>query len=128
MNSKKHLTPEFVEFIPEKIQDGRLYISMKYATAVHKCCCGCGNEVVTPFSPSDWHLLFDGEKVSLHPSIGNWNFKCRSHYFIRNNNIIWDCLKAHSKWNEFDLPNSDISIKKKSLWQKLKKWLRHFFA
>jgi Leucine-rich repeat (LRR) protein len=27
--------------------------------------------------------------VSLSPSIGNWNHKCKSHYFIRNDKVIW---------------------------------------
>jgi hypothetical protein len=62
---------------------------MVYGTAVHRCACGCGEKVVTPFSPTDWKLIFDGETVSLHPSIGNWNFKCRSHYWIRENRVDW---------------------------------------
>lgn len=77
----------FVECIPEPIESGILYISITYATAVHLCVCGCSNEVVTPFSPTDWKLLFDGETVSLTPSIGNWGFPCRSHYFIKRNRI-----------------------------------------
>jgi hypothetical protein len=80
---------KFVEFVPEDIQPNTLYVSVEYGTAVHKCCCGCGEEVVTPLTPTDWKLIFDGESVSLAPSIGNWSFKCRSHYFIRNNNIQW---------------------------------------
>jgi hypothetical protein len=75
---------KFVEFVPEDIQPNTLYVSVEYGTAVHKCCCGCGEEVVTPLTPTDWKLKFDGESVSLAPSIGNWSFKCRSHYFIRN--------------------------------------------
>jgi hypothetical protein len=89
-----HLEHEFVEQLPEHLQAGVLYISMKYAIASHQCCCGCGEEVVTPFTPTDWKLIFDGETVSLHPSIGNWSFTCRSHYFIRNGQVIeaatWD--------------------------------------
>jgi hypothetical protein len=27
--------------------------------------------------------------VSLDPSIGNWSFPCRSHYWIRNNKVRW---------------------------------------
>jgi hypothetical protein len=27
-------------------------------------------------------MTFDGETISLYPSIGNWNFPCRSHYWI----------------------------------------------
>ncbi|WP_212750977.1 DUF6527 family protein [Pseudoalteromonas ruthenica] len=80
---------KFVEFVPESVQPNTLYVSLEYGTAVHKCCCGCGEEVVTPLSPSDWKLIFDGESVSLMPSIGNWSFNCRSHYFIKNSNVAW---------------------------------------
>lgn len=89
MNKSAHLTPEFVDAIPEKIERGRLYVSMEFATAVHSCACGCGMEVVTPFSPTDWKLTFDGVSVSLSPSIGNWSFQCRSHYWVRRNHIQW---------------------------------------
>lgn len=78
---------EFVEFMPDVLVDGVLYISMNFATASHRCCCGCGCEVVTPFSPTDWKLVFDGESVSLDPSIGNWSFECQSHYWITRNRI-----------------------------------------
>jgi hypothetical protein len=44
---------------------------------------------VTPLSPTDWTLIYDGETVTLSPSIGNWSYKCRSHYFIRNSGIVW---------------------------------------
>lgn len=82
--------PQFVELIPAKIQDGVLYISEKYGTAIHKCCCGCGHEVVTPLSPVSWKLNFERNgSVSLYPSIGNWNFQCQSHYWIRKNAVIW---------------------------------------
>jgi hypothetical protein len=80
---------EFVEFVPSTLEEGLLYVSIPYATAVHKCCCGCGNKVVTPLSPTDWKLTFDGETISLHPSIGNWSFACQSHYWINGNRINW---------------------------------------
>jgi hypothetical protein len=80
---------EFVEFIPSELKEGVLYVSVTYATAVHKCACGCGNKVVTPISPADWQLLFDGDSVSLMPSIGNWEFPCRSHYWIKADKIRW---------------------------------------
>lgn len=83
-----HLEHRFVEHIPERLTSGVLYISMEYATAVHCCCCGCGEEVVTPFTPTDWRMTFDGKTVSLSPSIGNWNFNCRSHYFIQRGRVI----------------------------------------
>jgi hypothetical protein len=80
---------KFVKHIPEKTDEGILYISMEFSTAIHRCCCGCGQEVVTPFSPDTWHLIFDGKTVSLNPSVGSWQFVCRSHYFITRNKIRW---------------------------------------
>lgn len=83
------LSHKFVEHIPEKLEESVIYISIEYSTAIHKCCCGCGKEVVTPLSPNDWKLIFDGKTVSLYPSIGNWSFECQSHYFIINNKVKW---------------------------------------
>lgn len=80
---------KFVEYVPRGLQEGVLYISMRYRTAVHRCACGCGNKVVTPIRPSEWKLLFDGDTVSITPSIGNWQFPCRSHYWIKKNQIRW---------------------------------------
>ena len=88
------LEHRFVQYIPEQLEPGIIYISMEYATAAHSCCCGCGEQVITPFTPTDWKLTFDGETVSLWPSIGNWNFSCRSHYIIRHSRNVsadpWD--------------------------------------
>ena len=89
MKQVRHLKHEFVEFIPEELKEGTVYVSIAYATVVHKCCCGCGQEVITPLSPSDWELTFDGETISLSPSIGNWGFACKSHYWIRRNRVRW---------------------------------------
>lgn len=83
------ITHKFVEFIPDALQEGVLYISLEYSTAVHRCFCGCGREVVTPISPTDWSISVVGGKVSLAPSIGNWGFACRSHYWIRKNRVQW---------------------------------------
>lgn len=81
------LKHRFVRNVPRELDPGVLYISMDYATAVHSCCCGCGDRVVTPFTPTDWRMTFDGESVSLHPSVGNWNQKCRSHYVIQASRV-----------------------------------------
>ena len=83
------LTHQFVEYIPQELKDGTVYVSISFATAAHKCCCGCGTEVVTPLTPTDWQLTFDGETISLDPSIGNWSFECQSHYWIRRNRVKW---------------------------------------
>ena len=109
---------KFVEFIPEVIEEGVLYISMEYCTAVHKCVCGCGNEVITPLSPTDWEIRFDGKTVSLNPSIGNWSFECRSHYWIIKNQV-----RFARKWNVQEIEENrkeDASLKRK-YYKKLRK-------
>ena len=80
---------EFVEFIPSVLEERVIYVSIPYATTVHSCFCGCGNKVVTPLAPKRWKLGFNGETISLRPSIGNWSFPCESHYWITNNSIEW---------------------------------------
>jgi hypothetical protein len=83
------IRPVFVDEVPEHLDEGTLYISIPYTTAIHLCCCGCRTQVVTPIRPARWHLFFDGETVTLTPSIGNWGFPCRSHYWIKENHIRW---------------------------------------
>lgn len=82
------LEHRFVQYIPEQLSEGVLYISMEYGTAAHRCCCGCGEQVVTPFTPTDWWMAYDGESVSLWPSIGNWTLACRSHYVIDRGRVL----------------------------------------
>lgn len=89
MSNAPRLEIEFVAYIPDELQEGTLYVSIPYTTAAHKCACGCGEEVVTPLSPTGWKLIFDGETVSLDPSIGNWSLPCESHYWIRRNRVEW---------------------------------------
>ena len=80
--------PRFVQFVPDEIEERVLYISIEYTTVVHRCYCGCGNQVVTPLSPTFWELTYDGEAVSLFPSVGSWSFPCRSHYWIVRNRAV----------------------------------------
>ena len=91
MNEMHSVEHEFVHHIPpgDEMESGVVYVSIPFATAVHRCCCGCGNEVVTPLDPDQWKLTFDGKSISLSPSIGNWNFSCKSHYWIRCNQVTW---------------------------------------
>ncbi len=140
------LTHEFVEFIPDDLKEGTIYVSIRFATVLHKCCCGCGKEVVTPLRPTDWKLIFDGKTISLDPSIGNWGFECQSHYWIKCNRVIWaprwsqkeiSAARAYdsmAKQRYFDSTKisavHDASARgpgqgkpKGTLWQKLKNWL-----
>ena len=89
MSNLLEIKHRFVTSIPATIEAGVLYISPDDSTAKHKCCCGCGYAVVTPLSPTDWELEFDGKTVTLDPSIGYWRYPCQSHYYIRKNKVIW---------------------------------------
>ena len=105
------LNHKFVEFIPDTLDDGTLHVSITHGTAVHRCCCGCGREVVTPLTPTDWKLIFDGETVSLYPSIGNWNLPCRSHYWITRNRVEW--AEDWSDWRIAATEEKDRKLKVK---------------
>lgn len=89
---------QFLEFIPSDLDDGILYVSMEYGTATHLCACGCGEKVVTPFGRQFWKLTYDGDSVTLYPSIGNWSLPCRSHYWIRRGKIKWA-----ETWTEWEV-------------------------
>ena len=88
---RSSLRPVFVDSVPDAklMKADALYVSMAYATAIHMCACGCGNETVTPLAPDEWRLIYDGETISLAPSIGNQRLECGSHYWIRRNRIVW---------------------------------------
>jgi Family of unknown function (DUF6527) len=83
------LKPGLVTEVPEHPEAGVLYVSVEYATTLHLCACGCGHEIVLGISPNDWRICWDGQTVSVYPSVGSWSLPCRSHYFIRRNRIRW---------------------------------------
>ena len=140
------LKHEFVQFIPEELQEGTIYVSIRFATVAHLCACGCRTKVVTPLKPADWKLTFDGKTVTLDPSIGNWSFPCRSHYWVRNNRVQWadDWSNARIEANrEYDrrakdryfsktegagrnIPDAEPSIpepaRKRTWWKRLWPW------
>jgi Family of unknown function (DUF6527) len=123
------LRPEFAEFIPDALEGGVLYISRKYRTSSHLCCCGCRNKVVTPLNPSGWKLIEKGGTVSLHPSVGNWSFPCQSHYWIRSNRIEWA-----PTWSRREIEEGRMSDRlaqhryfdapRPTLWQQFVNWLK----
>lgn len=136
----------FVETLPDKLDEGVLYVCMQYATSAHNCFCGCGREVITPIHPTKWKLTFDGLHISLSPSIGSWSLACRSHYWLQNGRVAWaeawsdeDIQAAQSR----DLADQESYFtqeheggrdepaqvkldmsKSPSFWRELAKWLR----
>jgi hypothetical protein len=124
-----YLRPAFVKAVPNVLDDGTLYIS-EYGTAVHRCCCGCGSEVVTPLGPTDWRLVQEDMFVSLRPSIGNWHLPCRSHYWITRGEVIWagqwtDEQIARARLHENTVKDHHYNQKPKAtgFWERFWKWL-----
>lgn len=145
MNRRTAVRHEFVDYIPEKLDDGVLYVGVRYATAAHLCCCECGNEVTTPLSPAQWSLTFDGQTTSLAPSIGNWSFACQSHYWIERNRVVsaptWtkrriaagraadraavDGVIAGAPPTDMEQDRSPDAVSPlERLWARIRKWLR----
>ncbi len=89
MPAVAHLDVRFVEFAPEILDEGVLYVSVEYGTVVHLCACGCGTQAVTPLGPKEYRITYDGETVTLRPSVGNWGFECRSHYTVDKGRVTW---------------------------------------
>lgn len=80
---------EFVDYMPHDPQEGVIYVSIRFRTVVHRCACGCGTKIATPLSPANWKLTYDGDSISMSPSVGGWGLPCRSHYWISSNEIRW---------------------------------------
>lgn len=80
----------FVETIPRlpEMKEGTLYVSMRFATLSHLCPCGCGRLVDVSLDPTTRSLTYDGEYLTLRPSIGV-RFPCKSHYSVVRNAVIW---------------------------------------
>lgn len=89
MSPINRIGPHFVDEIPEPLLPGLLYVSLEHGTMIHLCACGCGSEVVLPLSRADWRFTYDGEAISVWPSVGSWSLPCRSHYVIDGGCVQW---------------------------------------
>ena len=79
----KH-TPKFSEFKP-----GVIYVSSEFETVSFLCPCGCGGESNIPVDSKGWGIVFNAPGVlTLTPSILKMG-GCKSHYFIRDNKVVW---------------------------------------
>lgn len=126
MTRALRIQPFFVDFIPEYLEPGTLYVSRRYSTASHLCCCGCGLEVVTPLNPAKWRLIEYGGSVSLHPSIGNWSFPCKSHYWIEANRVKWAGAMspaAIANVKARDRHDAAALTRPRGFWQSVRHWL-----
>jgi hypothetical protein len=121
---------EFVESFPESLEHGKLYVSIRYRTAAHLCACGCGRKVITPIRRGAWKLEFDGDSITLFPSVGSSNLDCRSHYFIRDGQVKWlpKMIGVQAKpVTQAEVPTAELEPigfnQKKPWWVKLLGWL-----
>lgn len=143
MNRRNQIQHRYVEFIPKDLDEGVLYISTRFKTASHLCCCGCGNKVVTPLNPAKWQLFDHSSTVSLSPSIGLGSLPCRSHYWIRRSRIDWypnmSAAQTHraQQADEYasqvytgerlPAPHDTSGPPPTGRWQRLIGWLRYMF-
>ncbi|WP_392469516.1 DUF6527 family protein [Sphingobacterium cellulitidis] len=142
MNSKIRL--EQVVFIPNELDQGVLYVSDRYNVAVHLCACGCENKVTTPLGPAEWSFNNDDSGPTLYPSIGNWQIPCKSHYWIKDGEILWsyawteeqiergrknDQEKLEQYFKQRELPEIRPQEKeaRKSFWVRIKDWILQLF-
>lgn len=134
-------THRFVEVFPEELEEGVLYVSVEYGTSAHRCFCGCRCEVYSKFSPNDWKMMFDGQSVSLSPSVGNWSFSCQSHYILDRGVVQWASLWSREMidWNRAEdqrkkarhqkadlrteLPHSFEPVQVKSIRERFVDWI-----
>ena len=106
----KEFELQVINRVPNELVEGILYVCFDCNVVVHLCACGCGEKVVLPIDPDFWSITYNGEAVSMMPSIGNFQFPCKSHYWIRENKIVW--AEAHVQ----------ISNNRRARKQKKKNW------
>lgn len=88
MNKITEFSIQFIELMPDKIEEGTLYISLVYSTTCHKCFCGCGVETFAPLGEGKWKLENMDGIVSLTPSLKQ-RLECQSHYYLTENRVVW---------------------------------------
>jgi hypothetical protein len=124
-----------VQYIPKTPEPGVLYVSEEFEAAVHLCACGCGLKVSTPLGPTEWSFLDSPNGPSLEPSIGNWQFPCRSHYWIRNGQIVWaeqwtpEQITAGERAEDQRRRNHYDTLERQRLgiWGRFWRWFTSFF-
>ena len=124
-----------VVHMPRELEPGILYVSQDYGVAGHLCACGCGNKVITPLGLAEWTFSERGGHPSLHPSIGNWQLPCRSHYVIAGGQIRWAAawsekqVKAGRHAEELRREKHYRSLDaQRGFWNRLRNWISSIFT
>lgn len=106
----KELILQKVASMPLNLEEGILYVSLENQVAGHLCPCGCGSKVLIRIGKAGWDYTENRGKVTMFPSLSNWELPCRSHYWIRKNIIKWS-----NSWTDEDIEEgrqSDIDKKR----------------
>jgi len=121
-----------VQNMPKDLVPGVLYYSEMYCTAAHLCACGCGAKIRTPIDINEWSLSDTSQGPTLNPSIGNWQQKCRSHYFIRKGKIIWcgswtdeQILRGREKEQQARMEYYEEKYSKQGVCEKVWNWIKN---
>lgn len=113
--------------MPGTFEQGVLYVSKKYKTATHLCCCGCGNRVVTPLKAGGWQLTMKNGSPTLFPSIGSFALPCESHYYIRAGRVDWapkwSKAEVEAGWRADQRAREEGFSRQPGLWKRLRKLL-----
>ena len=116
-----------VGYMPNELAPGILYVSDEFGIAIHLCACGCGSKIKTPLGPTEWWVRDTKGGPTLRPSIGNWQEKCQSHYFITRGKVVWA-----EKWTPEEIAEGrrreelrrDAHFKRVSVPGKFWRWLK----
>lgn len=80
---------ERVRYMPKQFRPGILFVSDEFGIAIHLCACGCGSKIRTALGPMEFSVTETSDGPSVRPSIGNWQHRCRSHYWIDRGEVVW---------------------------------------
>lgn len=82
--------------LPYDTNNDTLYYSPRYSLVKFLCPCGCKHEIVLRTAEEvdvpgrKWKVQVVDNKMSLWNSIWvNWEGGCQSHFFIKDNKVIW---------------------------------------
>ena len=84
-----------------------------------ECPCGCKEQIklsLIKFDKPNWQVKFNDNRISISPSI--WRTKgCRSHFFVKDNKIIWAKNKSHFSFKKiiykFFVGGNNVKVKRK---------------
>ena len=103
-NEVRHINEMIFPWFDEKdaLEDGVLCVvdgeDQREQNILYNCPCGCGGVVDIPFFLPDrqqkelypsWAYKETDGRATLSPSVYSSGFLCKSHYFIRDNKIVW---------------------------------------